>query len=64
MPIASEDLYHDFPEQPQFRALCGPWHLDAKLKDSDFAFTPPKGAEKIRFEAPRFGPAESEEVAK
>jgi hypothetical protein len=38
--------------RPQFRARFSGWDLSPKVKDSTFAFDPPKGAEKIAF-APR-----------
>jgi hypothetical protein len=35
--------------RPQFRARLTGWDLSPKIKDSMFAFEPPKGAEKIAF---------------
>jgi hypothetical protein len=56
--------YEIFAGEPQFRAQFGEWDLSPRLKDGDFAFEPPKGAEKIRFDVPTFEPATSEDTAK
>ena len=44
--------YEQEEGRPQFRARLTGWDLSPKIKDSTFAFDPPKGAEKIAF-APR-----------
>jgi len=44
--------YEQEEGRPQFRARLTGWDLSPKVKDSTFAFDPPKGAEKIAF-APR-----------
>lgn len=45
--------------RPQFRARLTEWDLSPRIKDSTFAFDPPKGAEKIAF-APRSAAAKKE----
>jgi hypothetical protein len=44
--------YEQEDGRPQFRARLTEWDLSPRIKDSTFAFDPPKGAEKIAF-APR-----------
>jgi hypothetical protein len=44
--------YKEHEGEPQFRAQFSNWNLSPKVSDSFFAFTPPKGMEKIPF-APR-----------
>jgi hypothetical protein len=44
--------YEQEEGRPQFRARLSAWDLSPKVKDSTFAFDPPKDAEKIAF-APR-----------
>ena len=44
--------YEQEEGRPQFRARLSGWDLSPKVKDSTFAFDPPKDAEKIAF-APR-----------
>jgi hypothetical protein len=44
--------YEQEDGRPQFRARLSGWDLSPKVKDSTFAFDPPKDAEKIAF-APR-----------
>jgi len=39
--------YTDDPTKPQFVAVWDKWDFDAKLADSLFLFTPPKGAVKV-----------------
>lgn len=39
--------YTDDPTKPQFVAVWDKWDFDAKLADSLFVFTPPKGAVKV-----------------
>lgn len=41
--------YKDKAGQPQFAAFLDQWDLAPELPDSLFEFSPPKGAEKIRF---------------
>ena len=41
--------YEDEEGRPQFRARLTGWDLSPTVKDSTFAFDPPKGAEKIAF---------------
>lgn len=41
--------YSNLAGQPEFRAQFGTWDQKPKINRSTFAFTPPKGAEKIPF---------------
>ena len=51
--------YEQEDGRPQFRARLTEWDLSPRIKDSTFAFDPPKGAEKIAF-APRSAAAKKE----
>ena len=51
--------YEQEDGRPQFRARLTEWDLSPRIKDSTFAFDPPKGAEKIAF-APRATAARKE----
>ncbi len=42
-------IYKQREGEPQFRAQFSNWNLSPKVSDSLFAFTPPKGIEKIPF---------------
>ncbi len=42
-------LYKDEPGEPQFRGQFLEWNLKPDVSDSVFAFTPPPGAERVRF---------------
>jgi hypothetical protein len=42
-------IYKQREGEPQFRAQFSNWNLSPKVSDSLFAFTPPKGMEKIPF---------------
>jgi hypothetical protein len=42
-------VYESAPGRPQFRANLRDWDLSPWLRDSHFAFAPPKGAERIYF---------------
>ena len=39
--------YRNEPGQPEFRTNLVDWNLAPTVSDADFAFSPPKGAEKI-----------------
>jgi hypothetical protein len=54
--------YRSLPGQPSFWADLEEWSLSPKLAESAFMFTPPAGAERIRFDV-RPAPAPAEEAA-
>lgn len=41
--------HKDLPSSPQWTAYLGDWNFTPQLSDNLFAFTPPQGAEKIKF---------------
>jgi hypothetical protein len=45
--------YRNSPGEPQFRADLSDWKVTAKLDAAAFKFVPPRGAEQIRYLAPR-----------
>jgi hypothetical protein len=45
--------YKEHEGEPQYRAQFSNWNLSPKVSDSFFAFTPPKGMEKIPFAPPK-----------
>jgi hypothetical protein len=49
LPLRVVLTYKNAEGQPQFRAHFSDWNLSPEVKDSQFAFTPPEGAEKISF---------------
>ena len=54
--------YRNLPEQPSFWADLEEWSLSPKLAESAFTFTPPAGAERVRFDV-RPAPAPAGEAA-
>jgi hypothetical protein len=53
--------YNEQPGQPQFAAVLDRWNFSPKLPDSLFLFSPPEGAEKIRFLSMQARPPDEEE---
>lgn len=51
LPLRIVLTYKNAEGQPEFRAQFSDWNLTPKVQDSQFAFTPPKGARKIAFQA-------------
>ena len=49
LPRRVSITYEEEPGQPQFRAWLREWDVAPKIKDSVFAFQPPKSAERIAF---------------
>ncbi|HWP93716.1 MAG TPA: DUF2092 domain-containing protein [Thermodesulfobacteriota bacterium] len=54
-PLAQRYIitYKEWEGEPQFRAQFSNWNLSPSVSDSLFAFTPPKGMEKIPFVPPK-----------
>jgi hypothetical protein len=51
LPLRIVLTYKNVEGQPQFRAQFADWNLAPEIQDSQFAFTPPEGAQKIAFVA-------------
>jgi hypothetical protein len=49
LPVRIVLTYKTAEGQPQFRALFSDWNLTSQVSDTEFAFTPPAGAQKIAF---------------
>ncbi len=62
--------HKNLPGSPQWTAFLSDWNFSPQLSDSLFAFTPPAGAEKIKFipvqasEAPKPGPEKKKKGGK
>jgi hypothetical protein len=49
LPVRAVLTYKNAEGQPEFRAQFSDWNLSPEVRDAQFAFTPPEGAQKIAF---------------
>jgi hypothetical protein len=62
--------HKNLPASPQWTAFLSDWNFSPQLNDNLFAFTPPPGAEKIKFipvqasQAPKQGPEKKKKGGK
>ena len=70
LPRKAVLTYKDLPGSPQWTAYLSDWNFTPQLSDNLFAFTPPQGAEKIKFvpvqagQAPKYKPEKKKKGGK